>query len=68
MPKMVVEELTCWEGRFSHDNSSRIWNAVLLCFRWTIWGDCIVGLLMVYNFFFLFFFSFLMNDTPTGFF
>ena len=39
MPKMVVDLLAYWKGRFARHCNVDIWNAIPLCIMWTIWKE-----------------------------
>lgn len=36
MPKMVVQILACWQGKFHNNSGVRVWKAAALCILWTI--------------------------------
>ena len=39
MPKIVVELLDCWQGKFGRHRNAAIWMAVPHCLMWCIWRE-----------------------------
>lgn len=38
-PRMVVDFFACWQGKYGHSESSKIWKSILLCLMWLIWRE-----------------------------